>query len=914
MRKVNSILPAFIFIVFLISNLIIAQSTGKIVGTVVDADSKEPLIGANIIIEGTSLGAATDIDGTFIMLRVPPGKYEIRIIYLGYQEVIMQNVEVLTDLTTTLNFNLKPQVLEGESVVIVAESPVVRPDLTSVEARVQAEQIQNMAVTELGDVLSLQAGVSRDADGAIHIRGGRSTEVSYRVNGISITDDFTRTQAFIVENESVQELQVISGTFNAEYGDAMSGIINIVTKTGGSQITGDLEIWAGDYLSNRDDVFWSITKFDVTENYNFTGSLGGPIIGNKLTFFATGRRFYTDGWLYGPNAYLPEGNRKFVTGDSGAVSMNFKDRWSGQATLSWQIVSPLKFQIDALGSMEKRRNYDHFFKLNPTGDRGDDEKGYSIIGKLTHQLGKVTFHEATVAYKYNRLDSKLFDDLFSSGYVHPDSLNTGVNEFAKGGTDMDWFERYTKSLIAKWDITSQLHRRHQFKGGLEFQFDELFYNDITLVPKKDENGQDIQPFETDTLPQSSNRHNEFTREPFKFAAYIQDKIEYESLIINAGLRFDLFDPKGQIPIDPEDPNVYNPFKLINLYKDTNGNGVIDPGERTEDNKYTLQEREQFWYQDTKVKTLLSPRLGVAFPITETGVIHFSYGIFQQVPDYQLLYVDDQLKITSTGGRQGPFGNPDLEPKQTTMYELGLQQELTSDLAIDITGFYRDIRDWISTSEPIITQLAGVSYVVNTNKDFANVGGVTLTLRRKFANHFAFNVDYTFQFADGTNSDPDQEFFAQRDQGAEPTKILTPLDWDQRHALNTNIYVGSKSWGVNLLTRFDSGQPYTPSLVTGSRTGQSILAGLPKNSRNKPNLFTVDLKAYKDFKLNFMKIQVYARVLNLFDAKNPIIVYGDTGLADFTFDTRNPHDETWFVDPSFYSQPRNFQFGIRFSYR
>ncbi|MFQ5584077.1 MAG: carboxypeptidase-like regulatory domain-containing protein, partial [Calditrichia bacterium] len=800
--------------------LLFAQATGKIVGSVLDSKSKEPLIGANVVIEGTTLGAATDVDGTFVILQIPPGKYNLRAVYIGYDDMVVQGVQVLTDLTTKVEFNLNPTVLEGEEVVVVAEVPVVRKDLTSVESRVQAEEISKMAVQEVGDVLNLQAGVSKDAGGGIHIRGGRSSEISYRVNGISITDDFTRSPSLIVENESVQELQVISGTFNAEYGDAMSGVINIITKAGSNQFKGNLDIWSGDYLSSRDDIFFNVNKFNVTSNYNFQASLSGPIYKDKITFFATGRRYYDDGWLYGANAYLPDGKRSEVNGDSSAVPMNFRDRWSGQATLSWQIISPLKLRIDAIGSREKRRNYDHFFKLDPKGDRGDLERGLSIINSLTHQLGKVTFQEVTLAYKFNDLESKLFEDSLDSRYVHPDSLNTGANEFAKGGTDLGWFERSTKTWIAKWDLTSQVNKQHLVKTGIEFQTDNISYTDITLIPKKDANGQEIKPFQPSVPPISSNRNNQFERKPRKFAAYVQDKIEYESLIINIGLRFDLFDPNGQIPADPQDPNVYNPFKLEHIYKDANGDGVISDDEIQDDNKYTLAEREAFWYKDTKVKTLLSPRLGVAFPITARGVIHFSYGIFQQVPDYQLLYVGDQLKVTTSGGTQGPFGNPDLNPKKTTMYELGLQQQFTDHIAIDVTGFYRDIRDWISTSQPIPTALAGVSYVTHINRDFANVVGATLALKRKFANHWAFNLDYTFQVAEGTNSNPDQEFFAQQG-GAEPTRELTPLDWDQRHSLNTNLYIGIGKWGMNLITRYDSGQPYTPSFQPGTRTGQSI---------------------------------------------------------------------------------------------
>ncbi len=912
----------FIFAI-IVPILLFGQNTGKIAGVVVDAQSKEPLIGANVIVEGTSLGAATDLDGNYVILRVPSGKYDVSVVYIGYQKFTYRDVEVLTDLTTKLNFEIKPEVYEGEEIVVVAEKQVIRKDLTSVEARIQAEDIERMPVQDLGDLLNMQAGITRDAGGGIHIRGGRSSEVSYMVNGISITDDFSRSQALQIENESIQELQVISGTFNAEYGNAMSGIINVVTKTGTNKFTGDFEVWTGDYVSNRDGIFWNIDDNNLNDIYNFQGSVSGPIFTNKLTFFATARRWYTDGWIYGPNAYRPQGRTEIVNGDtvsapgdSSAVAMNFRDRWSGQASLEWQIATPLKFRIDALGSFEERKNYNHFFRLNPKGYRGDAETGFSIISKLTHQLGKVTFHEVTAAYKYNDLISKLYDRFDDPRYVHPDSLNTGAQQFAKAGTDLGRFKRDSQSRILKYELTSQVTRRHQFKTGIEFQFDRVFYNDIGLVPKEDSTGQQITPFEPHIDDISTFTHNRYSREPFKFAAYVQDKIEYESLIINVGLRYDYFDANGQVPRDPEDPNIYNPFKGENIYRDTNGDGQISIDERKPENEMTVAEREAFWHKETSVKTQLSPRLGVAYPITERGVIHFSYGIFQQLPEYSRLYTGDQIKLAKSTGTYGPYGNPDLKPQRTTMYELGLQQQFTDNLAIDVTGYYRDIRNWISVSPPTQTTLSGVSYVKYNNRDFANVRGITFALDRRFANNFAFKIDYTFQIAEGTNSNPEEEFFAQQG-GAEPTKALTPLDWDQRHALNANLFVGAQTWGASVITRFNSGQPYTPVSVTATRTGQSILAGTPDNSRTKPNRFTVDFNAYKNFSFNRFEFQLFLKIFNMFDADNPTGVFGDTGRPDyslFQLTQAEQADDTWFVHPEFYSEPRRIQIGTRISFK
>jgi len=251
-----------------------------------------------------------------------------------------------------------------------------------------------------------------------------------------------------------------------------------------------------------------------------------------------------------------------------------------------------------------------------------------------------------------------------------------------------------------------------------------------------------------------------------------------------------------------------------------------------------------------------------------------------------------------------------------MYELGLQQQFTDNLSIDVTGYFRDIRDWTSTSPLIPTFLDGVNYVRFRNRDFANIRGITLSVDRKFANNFSFNIDYTYQIAEGTNSDPTQEFYAQQD-GAEPTKILTPLNWDQRHALNGNFYIGGDTWGSSLRAYFNSGQPYTPSLVPGTRTGQTIISGLRENSRSKPYQFAVDLNMYKNFVFGGFDVQIFMNVYNLLDADNPTSIFSDTGEVDYSLyeltygELAGP---TFFVIPDFYSEPRRVQIGTKISFK
>ncbi|MGH7602038.1 MAG: TonB-dependent receptor domain-containing protein, partial [bacterium] len=286
--------------------------------------------------------------------------------------------------------------------------------------------------------------------------------------------------------------------------------------------------------------------------------------------------------------------------------------------------------------------------------------------------------------------------------------------------------------------------------------------------------------------------------------------------------------------------------------------------------------------------------------------------FQQIPEYEQLYRRDELKVSEAAGLQGPFANPDLNPQRTTMYELGIQQQLSDNIGIDITGFYRDIRDWISTGAPTPVAIAGVSYARKINRDFANVRGITLAANRQLAGKFSFSVDYTFQIVQGTNSTPEEEFFSQQG-GAEPTRALTPLDWDQRHALNATLFVGDKNWGVSMLERYNSGQPYTPSIVTAVSTGRNILSGLQQNSRNKPSRFTVDLTGFKNVKIRAFDVQVFAKAFNIFDSKNPVNIFTDTGKADVTLEGNPDADPAFFARPDYYSEPRRVQLGAKVSF-
>jgi len=799
----------------------------------------------------------------------------------------------------------------------------VRKDLTSTEAHVDAEQIRSLPTNEVHDVLTLQTGITVDRGGGIHIRGGRSSEVAYWVDGRPVTDAYDNSQGVQVSNNSLQELQVVSGTFNAEYGNAMSGIINIVTKDGGTEYTGSLNMYSGGYLTSHSATFYNLGKYRPFSTGNIEASLSGPIplTGDVVRFFGTGRYSKSDGHLYGIRNYT---TTQFFTdanrADSGqAVPMSDSRQWTGQGKLTFQFGGMMKLNLGAIGSKRDYRDYNHAYLWEPDGDVSKHDRGLDFSAQFTHTLSSNAFYTINASRSYHEYFEYLYENPLDPRYLAPEVSQTKPFEFNHAGTNNHHFNRSTTTFDFKGDMTAQVDPIHQLKFGFEGKTYRLKFDDYNVIAALDNTGQPIQPFKPSVPSDTSTARRTYDRKPYEFSTYLQDKIEYQSVIINVGLRFDYFNPNSNVLADPGDPNIFNPMNLLHAYHDLNGDGIIDNAEATPANATTLAERQKYWYTPATKKYQVSPRFGIAYPITDRGVIHFSYGHFLQIPSYTNLFDNPDWKVTTSGGTQGVFGNPDLKPQQTVMYELGLQQQLTEDLGVDVTGYYRDIRDWVTSSAPIPTVLAGVAYTTYINADYANVRGITLSMTRRLADYYQFNLSYTYQVAEGNHSSPDAQFFAQQG-GASPVKELLPLDWDQTHTANLTFGVGDNTQGVFLIGRYGSGLPYTPSVRISTTTGINALgSALPTNSRTRPSNTTIDLRAFRNIAFAGKTITVSVKVFNLLDTMNELDVFGDTGEADRTIPNAvdSPDRLNTIAQynnfPTFYSTPREVQFGVEVAF-
>ena len=904
-RKVNFScnffsLTKFILIALVITVPIIAGTTGKIKGKIIDKDSGEPILGANVVVEGTYFGAATDEEGDYYINNVPPGTYNLIASAVGYNKVRVENLSIKIDLTTEINIELVSEAIEMGEVVVQAEQPLITKDLTSTSAIVSSEEIQMMPVDNLDQIIDLQAGVIRDADGRLHFRGGRSDEVAYFVDGIPVNDAFNGEFSLEVENNSVRQLEVISGTFNAEYGQALSGVVNIITKDGTQKFEGTASAYLGNFFTAHDNIFWNLEKVNTNGPKDFQFSFSGPTkLINGLTFFLSGRYFKTDGFIYGKRVYNADDTAPFIpdesdptffinnnTGDEAYVSMNPEERKSYNGKLTYNLES-WKFSYSLLWDNTWNKYYNHAFRLAPEGIKNHYKTNVINNLQISFFPSQNTFATLKLSSNLNKYWGYLYADELDPRYVDP-NLSTPISDytFRYGGNETDRYNRYTWSYVALLSAEAQVSKEHKIKAGVEGRYHEVYnhWKDLRNLTEGqfDDFGNSI------WTPGYSNPgtkyHDEYKMHPYEISAYIQDKMEYDIMIINAGVRFDYFNSNTNLPVDIRNP-LDNP-----LFNGAN-------------------QRRKAEYE-----TQVSPRLGVSFPISDEGAIHFSYGHFFQIPTFEDLYYNNAYNIDQTTTLTSRIGNPELKAQKTIKYELGLQQVLFPNISADISVYYSDIRNLLGME--ILETYEGYTFARYINRDYGNVKGLVLTLEKRYADYFSAKVDYTYQIAQGNASDPTAIFYnSQSDPPIETPKKLTPLDWDQTSTLNVSLTVGEfTDWTVGIIWNYGSGLPYTED----SRYTQNLRF---ENNGRKPSTMNVDLKATKTFNILNLDINTYLIVYNLFDIKNEINVSATSGRAgvDLTAEEYtgtvygvNTIDE-YLLNPNDYSSPREIRFGFGFGF-
>ncbi|HBR87631.1 MAG TPA: hypothetical protein DEA65_07385 [Candidatus Marinimicrobia bacterium] len=971
----------------------LAGTTGKLVGRVTSKVTGEPLIGANVILEGIGMGTATDIEGRYVILQIPPKKYDIRYTMIGYQDVIMRDVRVFVDLTTTIDAELNEGVIGMEAVDVTAERPMVQVDVTYSQASISSDEFEMLPVEEFEDIIALQAGVV-ESGGDMHVRGGRGGEIAYMIDGITVTDPFNADMAVEIENNAIQELQFISGTFNAEYGQAMSGIINIVTKDGDfNRYNGNVSANGGSYFTDgtemivdllRDDgslvkdstmnLFPHLDSFEPTTIKDIQGSFSGPILPGKLSVFSSGRIKENSGYLFGQRLFVPTSHvwnpltndydlmsaaDDTVGGywdqvgdappDSALVRLNWSKQITGQVKFSWRVSPLIKLAYNFMGSRTVSQGYSKAYLWNPDGRSHSFTNQMNHSFRLDYSLNATTFFNAMVSQSTKNYKSHLSDDpdfqldqevavidTFTWGdYTFYDTswvldadlynVNPNVgnlspgNNYLLGGESMGFYDRTSTITTYKVEGTSQLNQFHLVKAGLESRLTQMELQDVTIIYNDYRN----QPNVPSVNGINHNTYGTEGRNPVEYAAYLQDKIEFDDLVMNVGLRWDYFDPDWKTLNDGSDPNINDPVKPINIFFDLDGDyeiseeemwsGFINDSMKTVDDRLASNAFGDPWYKKVQPKTQFSPRFALAFPITDTGFLHFSYGHFFQMPTYSYIYTNPEFEVIPGSGASATMGNADIEPERTTQYEIGFSQQIGNDIGIEVTGYYKDIRN-LNTTKIVNSFVGGDKYGLYINKDYANSKGITLALSKRPTGNVSGNIDYTFSISEGNASDPAAAFVDEQ-SNVESEKMLVPLDWDQRHTLNATLtYHPLKNSGISLIYSYGSGLPYTAQFA-GVRTSF-------ENNARKPSTMKVDLRSYYNFNISGIRFALHLNIYNLFDIRNELYVFSDTGRSTYTLvPTYTPQVsgrglntlDQYLMSPADFSSPRQIKFGMSVSF-
>ncbi|NOZ08051.1 MAG: TonB-dependent receptor [FCB group bacterium] len=816
-----------------ILSLLQAGTGGKISGTVRSANG-EPLVGVNIVVDATDFGTASDENGDYYILNIPPGLYDIRFSSIGYKTLIQQEVRLISDHTTRLDATLEISALDAEVVTVTAERPLIRTDITSKVSIVGADEIINMPVHDFKDVLATSAGFTTDADGGIHVRGGRTREILYMINGVIVEDPMSGDFSGTVNQNTIQEMSIISGTFNAEYGQAMSAVVNLITKEGTPELKGKLELISDQlnaspyhskfafasvqdsayrYVNLQDHLFTYLDNYPAGAlkpvlpllNLPVSGSLnlnlGGQIPHTPVNWFSS---FYYE-VLDSP---LPHG-----------ISI-LQDN---QLTLSARITPKLKLIADLQTTGHLYQNYSHPWKYRPLHQTHTLKTNDRIMLKLTQTTSQSFYHSLSLSRfrvgTHTAVGSKTPDE-----YTKP-LTDASVYFYASGDQGVYTNNLSTSDLI-KYDLTLQMTKNSQLKSGFTFTRHNL----------------DIY-HEEEPWTSGVNFIDDSTFTPTEGSFYVQNKFEFDYVNLNLGLRYDYLNPAT---------GMWQDVQHFVVWDSTAAAYLPAP------------------ILDVPAESKWSPRIGIAYPLSEESVFHFSYGHFFQSPDFNAITYNARKDVSAS---LPLLGNPRIKSQKTVSFETGLKQSLSQNIALEVTAWMKDIRDLLSTVQ---IRYLSEQYVVFDNTDYASVKGIDITLRKRPSGMISGSLNYTLSVAKGNNSTPLSGYFSAYFLEEVPHEEFY-LDFDQRHDISLDVNLVTPSRGfvpllnnitANLLFTAASGLPYTPYVDPSVR--------VEINSARMPWTYSADIRIKKRIQLDRSLFTLFLEVINLTDHQNVLRVYSITG--------------------------------------
>lgn len=963
--------PRFFTILAMLSLLmtaLFAGQTGKLAGTVTDKSSDEVLVGANVIINGIwkngeevavdqPYGASTDADGTYFILNIPPGEYTVEVVYIGYASSRVTNVSIVVDKTTRLDFELSSEVIAGQAMEVVAYKPeAVEKDVTATKVSYDVADINDLpGVTDISDILSLQA----DVDGG-HFRGGRTGEALYMVNGASIVNPLNNSQSFEPMTIGLEQVEVYTSGFSAEYGNVQSGVINMVAKEGRS------DKWETHFDISRTNTYYKTfggsvfsteynDYFELLNNTEEWAFGTDPISGVLLwSHFGLGfdRYLPVAPIVFPPQPLSPEDTLRTAElirvlwlqsvrqvgleydkpdyrmefSSSGPIAKNTTFFVAGQqrvnqpflptgrANVSRQVASNVTYKPNPSHKFQLVYNYDSGFNNSITANYYRWFENILNVTKQvneTHQFGlnwnyvisPSTFLDVKLSQLFTTEEDQIdllgdstFTELYTNSTNWRDYTSPTGYQVGKMQTT-NGFER-TKTFALNTSLTSQIDKHNLLKGGLQFNYYDLHVDYFRSRSNL-----------------SQARSEAYHKFPYEGALYLQDKIEFEGLIANVGGRMDFYNFNTSYF-----ENKFSPYQ----------NATFDPADPTQGAFYDQDLAAQ---SDTDLKAFLQPRIGISFPVSEKAVLHLNYGVFTQRPPFERV-LSQRLKFEANPNYEW-LGNPTLEPERTISYDIGLVYGLPFGLYLDVSSYLKDVSNLLQFA--VYEDLGGNRYFTFDNREYANIKGFQVNLEKN-RGLFRGYIRYNWESAKGKSgsaigSGARSEFFENEtldDILPSPKDVF--LDYNRKHKLVGNLRIKTNSesgfemlgfrpladFSVSGTYRLSSGRPFTydPS-------GQ----GLQMNQRT-PTEHDLKLRMDKVIRVNKTDMKFYLEAFNVLNRKvfNYTRTFSDPAGEQNTFKIRYMEDRENLLTQSDFApfvtsldaflygnQPRHYRFGVEFGF-
>lgn len=826
-----------------------ALDIGMINGLVLDSHG-QPVVGASVLVGGTSYGTMTDANGEYLLYNLSPGTIALTARMVGKASQTVLGIEVLGGMTTRVDFELFDET-QGSTVITVSDQRgLIEYDEIESLHIISIDDMKKLPVESIRDFVAFQAG-SVVTGGNLHVRGGRSGEVLYLIDGIPMNDASNNRYSYDLPMSSVANIRVISGGFSAEYGGAQSGIVSITTRDGSNGFFLDTDLAGGAY-SEYSGGGESLAGYQIWENQTFRGD---AITGEVTIGMPVG--------LPGISGILLSSSRKISGYDRYDSRQNwdnsYRDVTNFVSKLTWKPLSGSRLQLGFYYSNGERGWRDWQWSRIPQNfvDDGDTlfyarpqeealpTRDLTVSGinfSAMQTLSSSCYAELQYS-RYKTLEDRMLRDSLGdrfgenwtveewSGYVAPDYY-LDRDTFHRAGHH-PWVRHHSDTGMDRlsFSLTWMPGIHHQISTGYAGKFLHT-------------EGWDVY-----SQPGQAAWFSEWAGNPTLHGIYLQDRILHlGGLTCLAGLRMD------------------------GLNTGTDG--------------------EQIMWK-------LSPRIGVSHPITERDMLRVNYGHYFQAPALSLIYWN------SPSPEAGSFqGNTGLEPEITKGYEIGLKHIVSENVLFDCVFFYK-------TMEGLITShsyggLGDYIQFVNSGES-GTAKGFEVSVDRYSDRYWSGTLNYTYSRALGYSSTVTGPGASQLtplnwDQTHTLNAILS-LCVKQGDSIFGQSW--SEGLSANLKWSYGSGIPYN--------NWEHGVSAIDVNSERYPWEMNTDLRLEKQFWIGFGSISIYTDVYNLFNRRNVERIYdvqwyeddlnGD-GSPDF--DPSGPYG-----NPLAWSPARHFLFGIRF---